>query len=378
MVVMPPLFFWQNTEKNTETAPCRQMVKHSKCCGLFNNFGGASVLVIKRGLDTAIFLCVFFFLLSPARAQNLSFQPRLEFGAMYYEFESAPLSVTVPPAGNLLQSGFEYSDCLLLVSSGGTFFLNRFFLDISGQYAFNGQDSASISDSYFMVKSIDEQNNFLNSEFFARQLETNARIDRHDIAVSLGYTITRRLSLFAGYKWAETQFKVTKEGPYSVNYYHADIPGDNADYVSGRSRGESISKFNYQGPFIGLTLGFDFSNARVLKGMLTANLALAALKGKVKNENRWENLSITWIDEQQIPEQEWPPPGETESSQYDTRGDTLGLTVGFGWRGSTPWEGLSYSVSLNTYRYEFDAQGTNNHDINETVVQGKLGLAYVF
>ena len=331
--------------------------------------------------DDALFIVMFFSLIlmmfDPVMARDISFQPRLDCGVMYYEFESEVSSWVVPRTADFTKSAFSYSDYMPFVSTGGTLFMNRFFLDLNWQYAFDGQDSESIAKSMYLHDEYDEDHQFWNSHYLADLSNNTVEIDRHDIAISFGTTLTHRLSLFAGYKWAKTQFDETYGGPVSVQFY--DKIDDKADYLGGRFWGKSTFKFDYHGPFVGFIQGWNFSQARLLKGTLTANMALAYLTGKVTNDKGTEYISATWVDDQPVSEPTTSVLTNSSSgSRNDTEGDALGLTVGFGWRGLTALEGLSYTVGISAYRYEFDAKTVAEPNINETAVNFKLGLAYIF
>jgi hypothetical protein len=89
-------------------------------------------------------------------------------------------------------------------------------------------------------------------------------------------------------------------------------------------------------------------------------------------------MSLTWINDQQVPEVVEPLENGGVSNRFDTDGDSLGLTLGIAWRGQTAVGGLSYNIGVHGYRYEFDSQDNGQSDINETAVVYKFGVAYVF
>lgn len=341
---------------------------------------------VKRNCTLAAAICISLILTmaGPSLAQNLSFQPRLECGVMYYEFEAEAFSQTVYQIVNKTKSAFKYNDSMLCVSGGGTFFMDRFFLDISGQYAFNGHDSESMAVSMFSIEEVDyvDDQYVFSSQYAGWAIESEAKISRHDIAVSLGYSLTRRLSVFAGYKWAETRFKEDYNGPFTIQDYDTDNSLEDAGYTGCRSWGSSTYHFNYHGPFVGFVQAWDFNDARLLKGMLTANMALAYLEGKVENDNGISYLSVDNINGDPVPDgtpgQIIVSPGRTLNLRNDTKGNALGLAIGIGWRGMTAWEGLVYTVGISAYRYEFDAKEIKDQNMNETAVNFKIGLAYLF
>jgi hypothetical protein len=333
-------------------------------------------------LGAVILACAILLTWAPVMAGDVSFQPRLEAGWMHYSFESEAinehlLSLPIPlnSGSGITQSAFEYSDILPFIGAGGTFFLNRFFFDFSGQYSYDGKDTTPITYSAYFMDSIDFDTPYVNTTFMAMDTSHTARIDRRDMAVSLGYALTRRLSLFAGYKWAETQFNTTYQGVYSTVQYNSDsILDGNA---AGRIWGDAKYRFEYSGPFVGVVQSWDCGHSGFFNGMLTANLALAHLEGKVVLEQRDQYLTLNSMDGQPVPEV-IRHIGESGSVRIDTRGDAWGWTMGVGWRGRTALESLSYFLGLNGYRYEFGAEENNQSDINETAVIFKAGLAYIF
>jgi hypothetical protein len=333
-------------------------------------------------LRAATLTCVIMFMWAPVVAGDVSFQPRLEAGLMHYSFESEAinehqLSLPVPlnSGTGYTQNAFEYSDTLPFIGVGGTFFLNRFFLDFSGQYAYNGEDTTPIIYSAYAIDSIDFDTPYVNTYFMAMDTSHTASIDRRDMAVSLGCALTRRLSLFAGYKWAETHFDTAYQGRYSAVDYNSDSVLDGSS--AGRIWGEANYRFEYAGPFVGAVQSWECGQGGFLDGMLTANLALAHLEGKVVLERMDQYLVLESMDGQPVPEV-IRHVGESGSVRINTKGDTWGLTMGIGWRGRTAVEGLSYFLGLNGYRYEFGAEENNQSDINETAVILKAGLAYIF
>jgi hypothetical protein len=320
-----------------------------------------------------------------AAAGPLSVQPRLEVGVMTYSFESEAVSFTMltEPAdinngANYTQGAFEYNDNLIFVGAGGTFFFKRFFLDLSGQYAFDGQDREAAGHSYYTILSYDEDN-YMNTSFLAADPVYDAHFDRMELAVSFGYVIGSRTSLFVGYKWASTNFETAYEGTYSVLHYNSDSWVDGK--AGGRIWGDIDFDFQYNGPFIGAVQGWQFSPYRWMQGVVTANLALAYLQSELVLERQDGYLSMTWIDDQQVPETVEPlDSGGIVPNRYGSEGRSLGLTMGIGWRGTTAVDGLSYNLGVHGYRYEFDAKQKRKveSDINETAIVYKFGVAYAF
>ena len=89
--------------------------------------------------------------------RNLGIQPRVEVGYMYYEYEQSAVSQTVlSNAGqfgrNFTQEKLKFKDWMPTLGGGVTFFLDRFFLDFSGQKAFSGDDNDTASSSEFIER----------------------------------------------------------------------------------------------------------------------------------------------------------------------------------------------------------------------------------
>lgn len=318
-----------------------------------------------------------------ATAGHFSVQPRLEVGIMTYSFESEEISETLLTEPLLLNNGlnytqkaFEYNDNLSFIGLGGTFFFKRLFLDLSGQYALDGHDSETVGYGAYGMFSYDEEAEYMNTGYLSAEPVYDVRFDRSELAVSLGYAIGSRTSLFAGYKWASTYFDATYEGTYSSVLYTSD-PDLNGP-AGGRVWGDAEFKFKYEGPFIGAVQGWEFSPCRWINGVFTVNLALAYLQGKFALERRSGYMSLTWVHGQPVTENSWPLDKGGVTNRFDTEGDSLGLTMGIAWRGATAVDGLSYNIGIHGYRYEFDSQHSVQSDINETAVVYKFGVAYVF
>jgi hypothetical protein len=322
----------------------------------------------------ALLVWVILFWFSTARAADISFQPRLEAGVMQYSFESEAVSSITPTEPvpfntgfNFSQQGFEYSDNLPVVGLGGTFFFNRLFLDVSGQWATDGEDSAMVAFSGYDAA---------GNSFLAAEPLHKVRFNRSDTAVSIGYAFSTHFSVFAGYKWAKTEFKSTFQGRISMVNYDVDSGLDGT--VGGRIWGDLKFNFEYEGPFVGAIHGWEFNNGRFLKGVLTASLALAQLEGEVAIKQKNTSVTVTWVDGQSVPDVTNAVEDGGLTNRFDTDGSTLGLTVGIGWRGSTALEGLSYYLGLSGYRYEFEPELKSESDINETATVLKGGLSYAF
>ena len=309
----------------------------------------------------AIMLIAISFLLRPtADAAEFEFQPRLETGLMYYSIEQTPKS-TISQVGatsisSLAQEKIEFSDNIGFVGGGGTLFIRRLFVDFGGQYAFNGSGRTRVADAAYS-----ETENLYNST----DAEYHFQLDRTDLALSAGYMVNRRFSVYAGYKWATVDMDVTFEGTVGV------LNIDNI-FAFGHVKGKDHYKFQYEGPFIGVTHGWEIDPPGVFNGMISAKVALALLSSKY-SADRTGAATYTSINGMEI-----EPVAESLDEKRAMKGDSLGLTLGFDWHGRTAIESLSYWIGLSGYRYNFDADDSSDSDVNETAVTLKAGLSYVY
>ena len=330
-------------------------------------------------------------LLTPslARALNIGdlefgIQPRIEAGLMYYEYEqdavaSAQLAnpTTGTPNTTFSQSKLIFKDVLPVVGGGITFFIDRFFIDFSAQKAFSGDDnnSQSRATSEFDVSSP----TFPTSFSEVRQTRFDADFDRTEYAISLGYSIPldekgrQQLAVFAGYKRAKTDFDNVK-GTGRFNQGIALRPGSNNELVSGDVTSDADFDFDYDGPFVGLTYGLD---VRKFRGFLTFKFAAAFLDGEVDS-----NVNETFIfDNPDDPANRLVTESETK---LNSDGDTLGLTFGIKWGGLIKrgliqqMDQLIYSINIDAYQYDFDADDSDDPDIKETAINFRFGLTYGF
>jgi hypothetical protein len=316
-----------------------------------------------KNSKTRIMLIAIAVLFTPrAGAAGSEFQLRLESGMMFYSIEQAPLSQsTLSQSGtssgaNWAKEKVEFSDNLGFVGGGATLFFQQIFVDFSGQYAFNGEARFLTSESGYM-----EDENLFGSE----EDNHDVQFYRTDMAISAGYAVNRKFSIYAGYKWAAVDLDTTFEGLTSL------LNIDNW-LLSGRSRGEVHDKWRYEGPFIGVAHGWEIDYPGFLKGLISAKVALAFLSSKYSMDLTGD-ATYTSFNGVEIE----PLVGAVDLKKVIT-GDTLGLTFGFDWNGVTAIKSLSYVIGLSGYRYNFDADDLHEPDVSETTLIFRAVLAYVF
>ena len=271
---------------------------------------------------------------SAALALDVSYIPRFEFGVENYELNIDGV-FKVDNSGSIKSSSaMEFDDVMPVVSGGITIVANRFYVDFSGQKSFQGSDdwSREFLDTSSPIP-------FVNANGFVD-------FDRYEYAIAFGYLVTENLSVFLGFR--ESKSTVDFSSVISVpNFGIAGTASIDMD-------------FEEDGFFFGTSYGWHINNV-AFKGVLSGSVAFASLDGDLEQKSVMTNGLVD-------------PDGVPDDS---SKGDTLGVKLGLTWKGITHVDKLTYSVGVNGYKYEFDADN-DDPDITETVVNFKLGLAYVF
>lgn len=305
---------------------------------------------------------------SPVTAAQFACYPRLETGMMDYTIQHEALSkTTLSPFGktsgyNMTREKSEYSDMLRFVGGGVTFLVHRLYIDLYGQYAFKGSDNTHGSLSTYNENDAFDDGERVES-FVSYDYERKATFDHTDYAISIGYTISKAFSVFAGYKWADSERHFTTDGVMDIFLPQTSILTKSIDIHR-----ETDGEFKYEGPFVGAIHGWEIDQWGFLKGIISAKLGLGYLNGKyVTNTNN----QFTYADNTVY--------HYNERDEY--KGNTWGFTLGIGWRGRTSIENLSYSLDIGGYRYSFNASNDveyNLGDISENLISYKVGMTYAF
>jgi hypothetical protein len=296
---------------------------------------------------------------------ELGIRPRLEGGLMYYEYEQdATLSITDVGSANFSAgaSKFEFKDTLPVVLGGVTFFIGRFFIELNAQKAFTGSDSDSQSRSL----SFSDLAGFSISEL--RDTRLDADFDRTEYAISVGYAINERIAIFAGYKRTKTEFDNLKgSGNVKTRIVSSDlVPLP----LEGSIESDGNFGFEYDGPSVGVTYGLDV-NKDFFTGVLTFNFAAAFLNSEVELE---EQGKVIYDDGVEVPFE----------NDFLSSGKTLGITFGLKWQGLIKQDlikqddNIGYSINVNAYQYNFDANDLNDPGIKETAINFRVGIGYAF
>jgi hypothetical protein len=306
-------------------------------------------------------------------AFEFGLQPRFKTGVMYYRYEQdAFQSPPRDPKGLFpnTASDLKYEDWMPFIGGGLTFFANRFYVDFSIQYAFNGNDSDTFRNQAFLTAG-----EFIPTDSVLTTVSNNdADIDRTEGAISVGFRVTDNIALFAGWLKAETKFDTDLDGDIATFQTTGLAP---IPFLSGTYTGDLKQKLKYDGPFVGTNLTLPIKKG-FLEGALSGVASLAFLDGKVDLDFR--NVVITNQLGQKF---EFDLQNAAESqgrgSFSDLKGDAFALAFGLSWTGVTPVAGLTYSVGAYGYRYDFNSDDSDDTpDFSETQVRFDIGIAYAF
>jgi hypothetical protein len=236
-------------------------------------------------------------------AQDLMVLPRVTAGIMHYEYELGGGGGT-----SIVQDKINLDDELPFLGVGATLVYGGWGIDAYYQIT----DTTDISDNgTFPVGT--------SKVSYAR----NTELERQDFAFSLGYSITQNWSLSFGYKYGNTSYDWTDE--------ERDEKGENV----GTAFKEN--DFVAKGPFLGV--GY---NLPLWKGTLAFNVAAALLDGEIttsRNHKKGDSSEVTLLDRER---------------KEQVKASATGLTLGVNWNQPIT-ERLSYSILLQGFQYDFDA-----------------------
>lgn len=312
------------------------------------------------GMTIAMLIYSLFICTEPIGAVEFQFYPRVETGITNYSIKYSAQSETIlsvpgqSPGYNQTREKSEHRDDLTYIGGGATLFINRFYIDLSGKYAYDGSDSATSTNSSYRG---DEDNFTL---FVSTEYQRQSQFDHSDKAFAVGYTFSRNFSVFAGYKWSDTDFKYTANGTIYTNF--TDLPW----ISSSLAHVVNDTRLKYEGPFVGATQGWEIDTLRYIKGVVSVKVGLAFLNStytNVRNARLQDTMTdevTSWVDHE------------------GTKGNTWGFTLGFGWNGNTPINNLTYSLKIGGYRYNFENDDPTLGDISETVLNYNIGISYAF
>ncbi len=248
-------------------------------------------------------------------AAEVRIEPRLTTGLSYYNLDlDGPTVVEGSSVDDI-----EFNDFLYVLGGGATVTMDRFFLDLFGQYSFDGEDDLDID--------------VLVGGVAANDLAQSVEFDRVETSIALGYRITDNFAAYVGYRYADVDF----DGSGSIGGIGVDFTTD----------------FEQRGPLVGATYAIPTT---ILNGRLVANTAVAFLDG---------DLAI-----------------DVESAvavndfEADIDGDAIGVNAGLNW--ATPIaERLTLVVGGDVSHYSFD-DDADQTDFEELIARLRAELRYSF
>ncbi|MGI9488835.1 MAG: hypothetical protein ACR2RF_23700 [Geminicoccaceae bacterium] len=248
-------------------------------------------------------------------AGEITIEPRLSSGVSYYNLD---LDGRVIVAEDSIDN-IEFNDWLLFIGGGTTISYDRFFVDLSGQYSFSGEDNVGLD--------------VVSGELAVENLSQEVDFDRLETAIAIGYRVTDQFAAYVGYRYADVEF----DGTGSLDGIGVDFSID----------------FQQRGPLIGASYVIPKT---ILNGALVANGAITFLEGDLDNE-----LDV---------------PAPLDNVNFDIEGDAVGLNAGVSW--ATPLSNrlkLVVGGDVSSYRFEDDDDET---DFDELIVRLRAELRYGF
>lgn len=251
----------------------------------------------------------------PTNASEISIEPRLSSGVSYYNLD---LDGRVIVAEDSIDD-IEFNDLLLFIGGGTTISYDRFFIDLSGQYSFSGEDDVNLD--------------VVSGGLAVDNLTQEVDFDRLETAIAIGYRVTDQFAAYVGYRYADVEF-------------------DGAGSLDGIGIDFSI-EFQQYGPLIGASYVIPKT---ILNGALVANGAITFLEGDLDNE-----LDV---------------PAPLDDIAFDIEGDAVGLNAGVSW--ATPLSNrlkLVVGGDISSYRFKDDDDET---DFDELIARLRAELRYSF
>jgi len=280
--------------------------------------------------------------LAKADVDKWVFQPRLTTGIMHYDFE---YTFSAPGANT---SEVQFVDNMPFIGGGAMLAYDRCFADTYFQVSATGKDGGGTEEPD-TESVIDKDSN----EF-----------DRKDYAITLGCLVTKKLSFFTGYRNGKTDIHIASRQNWPYDRINEERIGD--------------AKFESDGLFLGMAYSHPIG-----KGQFGVKLAAAKLEAEYNQHN------ITRTNNRAVGDG-----AKTSESDWNLSGKTLGWTLGANWTAPIS-KRLSYRISLDGYRYDFDTDsayvirenkaefidilgGGVNYDMKETMYSFQLQLLYQF
>jgi hypothetical protein len=260
--------------------------------------------------------------------RDIGFQPRVYGGVMYYDYEEDATAASAGPIpsfenvetlSRISGSKYEVKTTLPILGVGGTFFIDRFFIDLYTQHAFsqsdNGNQTIYESRSAIIGPTAGAS---ITSQLDAHQ---DNDVDRTEGAVSVGYSLTDNLALYAGYRRADTNFDIKQSGQLVTDV----VTTFGASKQTADLSSDIESEFEQDGPFVGFAYGV-LVNKGMFNDLISFDLAVAFLDGDVTQKNTNVEFKNVKVNEQQAPD--FTAPDAKFRLEGNADGLNLGLYIG--------------------------------------------------
>ena len=250
-----------------------------------------------------------------AWSKEIVIEPRFSTGLSAYDLD----------VDNLLSAdgddvlGVDFSDTLVFVGGGLTLNYERFFIDFSGQYSFDGEDDLNAA--------------IVLDDGTSIALDQDVDFDRFESLATAGYRVTNDLAAFIGIRYAEVNFNGS-----------GTLGGVDTDFSTTLTQ-------------IGPVLGAGYASPKpLLGGTLVVNTALTYLDGDLNNE----------VDTN----------APFEDSDINVDGTSLGLNGGISWARSII-DDLRLIFGVDFSRYSFDDKD-DEADFDEIITRLRTEVRYSF
>ncbi|MGI9508423.1 MAG: hypothetical protein ACR2QJ_03625 [Geminicoccaceae bacterium] len=242
-------------------------------------------------------------------------EPRLSGGTSYYDLDLDG-EVTV---GDDSVDDIEFDDWLYFVGGGVTISFDRFFIDFSGQYSFDGDEDLNLD--------------VVSGGVVVNDLAQDVDFDRFEAGIAVGYRITDHFAGYIGYRYADVDF----DGSGSLGAVGVDFSTD----------------FEQHGPLIGASYAIPKT---ILNGTLVLNGAVTYLNGDLENE----------LDAD----------AGIDDVSFDIDGDAIGFNGGLSWAAPIS-EQAKFVLGGDVSSYQFD-DDDDETDFDELIVRLRAEVRYSF
>lgn len=254
-------------------------------------------------------------LATPLAAAELTVEPRLTAGISFYNLDLDDELVV----DNDVVDDVEYSDLLYVFGGGLTFVVNRFFVDVYGQYSFDGDENLDLD--------------VVAGGAAINGLAQDVDFERVETALTVGYRVTDQFATFIGFRYADVDF----DGSGLINNVNADFS----------------TEFSQKGPFIGASYVVP---KPIFRGSVVVNAAVAYLDGDLEAELSSDALA--------------------DEVNFDVDGDAVGVNAGINWVAPLT-NRLKLAIGADVSQYSFK-DDDNETDFDELITRLRTEIRYSF